>query len=62
MSQRNRCGYCLSAHAMIAGEMAGVSADEVVALVAALTFSNDMNHLAGTPLDFPPAPDLPVEG
>jgi uncharacterized peroxidase-related enzyme len=113
VSQRNRCGYCLSAHAMIATKMAGVPeaevaparegrgndehetallslaaqivenrgwiADElidesrkagvtdgefveVVALVAALTFSNYTNHLARTPLDFPPAPDLPPEG
>ncbi|MGD9548365.1 MAG: carboxymuconolactone decarboxylase family protein [Candidatus Krumholzibacteriia bacterium] len=113
VSQRNRCGYCLSAHAMIATQMAGVPepevalareargnddhetallalasqivenrgwiADEVfdrmrgagvtdgefvevVALVAALTFSNYTNHLARTPLDFPPAPDLPPEG
>jgi alkylhydroperoxidase family enzyme len=34
---------------------------EVVALVAALTFSNYANHLARTPLDCPPASDLPAE-
>lgn len=113
VSQRNRCGYCLSAHTMVASKMFGVPeaelklareargsddhetallslaaqivesrgwlADdvigkaraagvtdgefvEVVALVAALTFSNYANHLARTPLDFPRAPDLPVEG
>lgn len=32
-----------------------------VASVAALTFSNYINHIARTPLDFPPAPNLPVE-
>jgi len=34
---------------------------EVVALVAAMTFSNYINHLAHTPIDFPVAPDLAVE-
>jgi uncharacterized peroxidase-related enzyme len=33
---------------------------EIVALVAAMTFSNYVNHLAHTPIDFPVAPDLPV--
>ena len=113
VSQRNRCGYCISAHSLMANKMLGVpetevtlaregrGADahetalltvaarmvenrgwlsdaevaaaradgvtdpefvEIVALVAALTFSNYTNHLAHTPLDFPPAPDLPEEG
>jgi uncharacterized peroxidase-related enzyme len=33
---------------------------EIVALVAANTFSNYLNLVAGTPIDFPVAPDLPV--
>jgi len=112
VSQANGCGYCLSAHTMIADKMLGVpeseilaaregkgvdaresavlalaarvvesrgrvSGDElnqaraagvtegaiieVVALVAALTFSNYINHVAGTEIDFPRAPNLPVE-
>jgi uncharacterized peroxidase-related enzyme len=112
VSQRNQCGYCLSAHAMIATRMYGVTAEgvtsareargadshetallelaarvvenrgwitdpalaaareagvtdgelmEIIALVAALTLSNYANHLARTPLDFPPAPNLPAE-
>ncbi len=111
VSQRNACGYCLSAHTAIA-RMAGVDPDgiaaardaraqdpreaaaltlaaklvdargwvsdtelaelrkaglsdadliEVVAVVAALTFSNYVNHLARTPIDFPLAPNLPSE-
>lgn len=113
VSQRNRCGYCLSAHTMIATGMEGVPEAEamlardgrgrdqhetallelagsivdrrgwigdealdqartagvtnselveIVALVATLTFSNYMNHLAHTPLDFPAAQNLPAEG
>jgi uncharacterized peroxidase-related enzyme len=109
VSQRNGCGYCVSAHsflakrsgidpAAIAAARAGGSADpreaavlslalrlverhgqlsdaelaqaraagltdgelvEIVALVAANTFSNYLNLVARTPIDFPIAPDLP---
>jgi uncharacterized peroxidase-related enzyme len=112
VSQRNGCGYCLSAHTMIASKMANVPEAEIAAardakgandhetallsfaaalvdrrarlsdeelasaraagvtdvelvetvgLVAALTFSNYMNHIARTPIDFPPAANLPKE-
>ncbi len=109
VSQRNGCGYCVSAHSFLAGRAGidglaisdargGRSSDpreaaalhlalqlveahgrvsdgelanarargltdaeivEVVALVAANTFSNFINLVADTPIDFPLAPDLP---
>lgn len=111
ISQENACGYCLSAHTLLATrsgvapsdvlqareghaadpreaavlrlavelvkergrisdqELAKVRAAgltdgeilEVVALVATLTFSNYVNHVARTPIDFPVAPNLPEE-
>jgi alkylhydroperoxidase family enzyme len=52
----------LAINEKLEGSILGPAVREKVALAVSLTFSNYTNHLARTPLDFPPAPDLPAEG
>jgi uncharacterized peroxidase-related enzyme len=55
---RGRVDDALLARTRVAG-VREAEIVEVVAHVAALTFSNYLNHLARTPLDFPEVEDMP---